>query len=155
MQDMLLYGFFSLKHKALFLLPIIYRLQCVVSRGKTAFRDTISYVWNLIHSRNYNRQNLDYERPTITLFAYRDFLSCGVIFEFCYCSGYWIINSIKAKEAAIKLSMCAHVSLKYRQRIFYWLLRTYSFFFSNFHLNLVKKKFPIKGTLSEFTANIP
>ena len=44
--------------------------------------------------------------------------------------------------------MYAHVSLKYRQRIF--LLRAY-WFLNDFDLNPVEKNFPNKGTMSEFT----
>ena len=43
-----------------------------------------------------------------------------------------------------------HISLKYRQRIFYSLLRAYCFP-NNFNLNLVEWKFPKEGISSEFT----
>ena len=50
----------------------------------------------------------------------------------------------------MKSPASAYVSLKYRQRIFYSLLRAY-YFPNNFNLNLVEWKFPIKGISSEFT----
>ena len=49
----------------------------------------------------------------------------------------------------MKRSASAHVSLKYRKRIFNSLLRAYCFP-NNFNLNLVEYKSPIKG-ISEFT----
>ena len=48
------------------------------------------------------------------------------------------------------LNETVYVSLKYRQRIFYSLLRAYCFP-NNFDLNLVKYKFPIKSISSEIT----
>ena len=44
-----------------------------------------------------------------------------------FCLTYCIIYSIKIKETSVKRSTCAHVSPKYRQRIFYWLLRAHCF----------------------------
>ena len=48
-----------------------------------------------------------------------------------------ILYSAKSKETSMKRSASAHVSLKYRQRIFYLLLRAYCFP-NNFNLNLVE-----------------
>ena len=48
-----------------------------------------------------------------------------------------ILYSTKSKETSRKRSASAHVSLKYRQRIFYSLLRAYCFP-NNFNLNLVE-----------------
>ena len=87
---------------------------------------------------------------SITVCAYRDFISCNIIVDFWYCLVCCILYSTKSKENSMKRYASAHVSLKYRQRIFYSLLRAYCFP-NNFNLNLVEKKFPIEGISSEFT----
>ena len=57
--------------------------------------------------------------------------------KFWYFLACCILYSTKFKETSMKRSASAHISLKYRQRIFYSLLRAYCFP-NNFNLNLVK-----------------
>ena len=64
-------------------------------------------------------------------------ISCNIIVDFWYCFACCILYSTKSKETSTKRSASAHVSLKYRQRIFYSLLRAY-YFPNNFNLNLVE-----------------
>ena len=84
-----------------------------------------------------NLQNTDNGRSQVTSCAYRDFISCNIIVDFWYCLVCCILYSTKSKETSMKQSASAHVSLKYRQRIFYSLLRAYCFP-NNFNLNLVE-----------------
>ena len=57
--------------------------------------------------------------------------------RFWYSLTCCILYSTKSKETQMKRSAIAHVSLKYRQAIFYSLLRAY-WFPNNFNLNLVE-----------------
>ena len=91
----------------------------------------------LISFQKYNRQNTDNGRTSITSCAYRDFISCNIIADFWYCLVCCILYSTKSKETSMKRYASAHVSLKYRQCIFYSLLRAYCFP-NNFNLNLVE-----------------
>ena len=127
----------SQKRIAICMLPIFDKLQFVVSICQKASHGTISCFWNLFLSKNYNRQNTDNGRPSITSCVYRDFISCNIIVDFCYCLSCRIFYSTKSKETSMKRSASAHVSLKYRQRIFYSLLRAYCFP-NNFNLYLVE-----------------
>ena len=68
---------------------------------------------------------------------YRDFIRCNIIVDVWYCLACCILFSIKSKKTSMKRSVSAHVSLKYKQRIFYSLLRAYCFP-NHFNLNLVK-----------------
>ena len=122
---------------AIILLPIFDKLQFVVSICQKASQGTISCFWNSFLSKNCNHQNTDNGRSSITSCAYRDFISCNIIVNFYYCLAFCILHSIKSKETSMKRSESAHVSLKYRQRIFYSLLRAY-YFPNNFNSNLVK-----------------
>ena len=81
--------------------------------------------------------NTDNGRSSITSCAYRDFISCNIIVDFWYCLACCIFYSTNSNETSMKGSASAHVSLKYRQRIFYSLLRAYCFP-NNFNLNLVE-----------------
>ena len=99
--------------------------------------------------KNYNRQNTVNGRSSITSCAYL-FISCNIVVDFWYCLACCILYSTKSKETSMRRSASAQVSLKYRQRIFYSLLRAYCFP-NNFSINLVEKKFPIKGMSSKFT----
>ena len=47
--------------------------------------------------------------------------------RFWYCLACCILYSTKSTETSMKQSASAHISLKYRQRIFYSLLRAYCF----------------------------
>ena len=125
------------KRIAIILLPIFDKLQFVVSICQKGSYGTISCFWNLFLSKNYNRQNTDNGRTSITSCAYRDFISCNIIVDFWYCLVCCILYSTKSKETSMKRYASAHVSLKYRQRIFYSLLRAYCFP-NNFNLNLVE-----------------
>ena len=128
----------SQKRIAIILLQIFDKLQFVVSiLRQKASHGTISCFWNSCLANNYNRQNTDKGRTSITSCAYRDFISCNIIVDFLFCSACCILHSKKSKETSIKRSASAHVSLKYRQRIFYSLLRAYCFP-NNFDLNLVE-----------------
>ena len=91
----------------------------------------------LISFKNYNRQTVDNGKSSISSCAYRDFISCNIIVYFWYCLACCILYSTKSKETSMKRSASAHVSLKYRQCIFYSLLRAYCFP-NNFNLNLVE-----------------
>ena len=122
---------------AIILLPIFDKLQFVVSICQKASQGTISCFWNLFLSKNYNRHNTDNGRSSITSCAYRDFISCNIIVEFWYCLACRILYSTKSKETSMKRSASAYVLLKYRQRIFYSLLRAYCLP-NNFNLNLVE-----------------
>ena len=115
------------KRIAMILLPIFEKLQFVVSLGQKASQGTISCFWNKFLSKNYNRQNTDNGRSSITSCAYRDFISCNIIVDFWYCLACCVLYSTKSKEMSMKLSASTNVSLKYRQRIFYTLLRAYWF----------------------------
>ena len=88
-------------------------------------------------SKNYKRQNTDNGRSSIMSCAFRDFISCNIIADFWYCLACCILYSTKSKETPMKWSASAQISLKYRQRIFYSLLRAYCFP-NNFNLNLVE-----------------
>ena len=127
----------SQKHIAIILLPIFYNLQFVVSIFQKASQGTISCFWNSFLSKNYNRGNTDNGRSSITSCAYRDFKSCNIIVDFRYCIACCILYSTKSKETSMKRSASARVSLKYRQRSFYSLLRAYCFP-NNYNLNLVE-----------------
>ena len=116
----------SQKRIAIILLPIFDKLQFVVSVCQKASQGTISCFWNLFLSKNFNRQNTDNGRTSITSYAYRDFISGNIIVDFWYCLEC-ILYSTKSKETTMKRYASAHVSLKYRQRIFYSLLRAYCF----------------------------
>ena len=117
---------------------------------KKASQGTISCFWNSFLSKNYNRRNTDNDRSSITSCAYREFISCNIIVDFQYCIACCILYSTKSKETSMKRSASAHVSLKYRQRSFYSLLRAYCFP-NNFNLNLMEWKIPIKGFRNELT----
>ena len=69
--------------------------------------------------------------------AYRDFISCNIIVDFWYCLACCILYSTKSKETSMKRSASAHASLKFRQRIFYSLLRA-DCFTNTLNLNLVE-----------------
>ena len=69
--------------------------------------------------------------------AYRDIIICNIIVDFWYCSACCILYSTKSQETSMKRSASAHISLKYRQSIFYSLLRAYCFP-NYFSLNLVE-----------------
>ena len=140
----------SQKRIAIILLPIFDKLQFVVSICQKASQGTISCFWKQFLSKNYNRQNTDNGRSSITSCTYLHFITCNIIVDFWYCLACCIIYSTKSKETLMKRSANVHVSLKYRQRISYSLLRAYCFP-NNFNLDLVKYKFPIKGISSEFT----
>ena len=81
-------------------------------------------------------KNTDNGRSSITSCAYRDFTRCNIIVDFWYCIACCTLYSTKYKETSMKWSVSAQVLLKYRQRFFYSLLRTYGFP-NNFNLNLV------------------
>ena len=117
----------SQKHIAKLLHPMFDILQFVVSICQKGSHGTISCFWNLFLSNNYNRKNTDNGRTSITSCAYRDFISCNIILYFWYCLACCIFYSTKSKETSMKRSASAHVSLKYRQRIFFSLLRAYCF----------------------------
>ena len=127
----------SQKRIAINLLPIVDKLQFVVSICQKASQGTISCFWNEFLSKNYNCKNTDNGRLSITSCAYRDFISCNIIVDFWFCLACYILYSTKPKETSMKRSASAHVSLKYRQRIFYSLLRAYCFP-NNFNLYLVE-----------------
>ena len=76
-------------------------------------------------------------RQRQTSCAYRDLISCNINVDFWYCLACWILYSTKSNETSMKRSANAHVSLKYRQRMFYSLLRAYCFL-NDFNLNLVE-----------------
>ena len=69
--------------------------------------------------------------------AHTETWSCNIIVDFWYCLACCILYSTKSKENSIKRSSSSHVSLKYRQNIFYLLFRAYRFS-NNFNLNLVE-----------------
>ena len=73
-------------------------------------------------------------RSSITSCAYRHFISCNIIVDFWYCLACCILYSTKSKEISMKRSASAHISLKYRQRIFYSLLVWFGFFRINVDL---------------------
>ena len=127
----------SQKRIAIILLPIFDKLQFMVSICQKASQGTISYFWNSFLSKNYNHNNTNNGRSSITSCAYRDFISCNIIVDFWYCLVCCVLYSTKSKETSMKRYASAHVSLKYRQRIFYSLLRAYCFP-NNFNLNLVE-----------------
>ena len=139
----------SQKRIAIILLLIFDKLQFVVSICQKASQGTISCFWGQFLSkyRYNNRQKTDNGRPSITSCAYRDFISCDIIVDCWYCLACCILWSSKSEETSMKRSASAQVSLKYRQRIFYSLLRAYCFP-NIFNLKL---KIPIKGISSEFT----
>ena len=87
--------------------------------------------------KNTTSQNTNNGRSSITSCAYRDFISCNIIVDRWYCLACCILHSTKSNETSMKRSASIHVSLKYRQRIFYLLLRAY-YFPNNFNLNLVE-----------------
>ena len=64
-------------------------------------------------------QHTDNGRSSITSCKYRDFISCNILVDFWYCLAYCILYTTKSKETSMKRSASAHVSLKYRQRIFH------------------------------------
>ena len=74
-----------------------------------------------------HRKILDNDIASITSRVYRGFISCDIIVDFWYCLGCCILYSIKSKESSMKRSASDHVSLNYRQCIFFWLLRAYCF----------------------------
>ena len=127
----------SQKRIAIILLPIFNKLQFLVSICHKASQGTISCFLNLFLSKNYNRQNTDNGRSSITSCAYRGFISCNIIVDFWYCLACCILHSTTSNETSMKRSTSAHVSLKYRQRIFYSLLRAYCFP-NNFNFKLVE-----------------
>ena len=81
----------------------------------------------LISFLNLQPPNTDNGRSSITSCAYRDFISCNIIVDFWYCLACCILYSTKSNETSMKGSASAHVSLKYRRRICYSLLRAYCF----------------------------
>ena len=113
----------SQKRIAIILLPIFDKLQFVVSICQKASQGTISCFMNKFLSKNYNRKNTDNVRTSITSCAYRDLINCNIIVNFLYCLVCCILYSTISKETSMKRYASAHVSLKYRQRIFYSLLR--------------------------------
>ena len=109
----------SQKRIAIILLPIFGKLPFVVSICQKASQGTTSCFWNLFLSKNYNCQNTEHGRSSITSYAYRYFISCNIIVDFWYCLALCILYSTKSKETLMIRSASAHVSLKYRQGIFY------------------------------------
>ena len=117
----------SQKHIAIILLPIFDKLQYVVSICHNASQGTISCFWNKFLSKNYNHQNTDNGRSSITSCAYRDSISCNIIVDFWYCLACCILYSTKSKDTSMKRSASAHVSLKIDNASFFSLLRAYCF----------------------------
>ena len=99
---------------------------------------------NLQPPKHRQRQNVNYVMRIQRLHKLQYHRRFLVLFSMLYPLFNKIQRNFNERYAS------AHVSLKYRQRIFYSLLRAYCFL-NNFNLNLVEKKFPIKGISSEFT----
>ena len=130
----------SQKRIAIILLPIFDKLQFVVSICQKTTQGTINVTY-LAYGTNFFPKITTAKTPTTAdrqlRHAHRDFISCNIIVDFWYCLALCILYSTKSKETSMKRSASAHVSLKYRQRIFYTLLRAYCFP-NNFYLNLVE-----------------
>ena len=124
----------SQKRIAIILLPIFDKLQFVVSICQKASHGTISCFWNFPKLQPPKHRQ---QQTVNSSCAYRDFISCNIIVDFWYCLAYCILYSTESKETSIKTVCERRISLKYRQRIFYSLLRAYCFP-NNFDLNLVE-----------------
>ena len=126
------------KRIAIIFLPIFDKLQFVVSICQKSFTGYHILLLELISfqklqtPKHRQRQFVNYVMRKQRLHKVQYHRRFLVLFSMLY-----PFFSTKSKESSMKRSATTHVSLKYRQRIFYSLLRAYCFP-NNFDLNLVE-----------------
>ena len=122
----------SQKRIAIILLPILDKLQFVEASHGTIYLLELISLQKLQPPTHRQRQNVNYVMCIQRLHKLQLYhLRFLVLFSMLY------PYSTKSKETSMKRYASAHVSVKYRQRIFYSPLRAYCFP-NNFNLNLVE-----------------